>query len=306
MRKVVFSLAVEKNGIELSEKTLEARTQLTTSEEEFWSAIVHSALSFVDVYYFHLWMESYHDPKEREKVVQAHVGLRMLMLNVLATAAWSNKLLEKEEKEFLQYYLTTAQLPEEQYQQGEQLITERVSLDNIEWSEAKSPIIKRYLLELATMIILSDKVLTESEQSFLDQLRIKMKVPEKDAQYSMLAVESFVIEHWQNISFLHQNKDVEAMMMYVLEKLKTYFVEQLPQLQKYVDENPGLKDLLHRSQTETISTDDRKKIRQGLMDALQTTPAYQSSVVPRSLLTYSVIIDLTPKALLSSHQSQEL
>lgn len=294
-----------KNGIDLSEKTIEARTQYTAPQEEFWSAIVHSALSFIDVFCFHPWMQSYHDVQKREKVVEAHIRLRMLMLYVLATAAWSNKLLEKEEKVFLQYYLSMAQLPEEQQKQGEQLISKRVSMDKIKWGQAKSPVLKRYLIELATMIILSDKVLTESEQSFLDQLRTKLNVPEKEAQHSILAVESFVVEHWQNISYLHQNKDVEAMMTYLLEKLRSYFSEQLPQLQLYVEHNPGLRDLLHRSQIETISTDERKKIRQGLLDALQTTPAYQSSVVPRSLLTYSVIMDLTPDELLISHQSQE-
>ncbi|MEQ9439286.1 MAG: hypothetical protein RIG62_09565 [Cyclobacteriaceae bacterium] len=293
-----------KGGITLSEQALDTRTQYTILQEEFWGAIVHSALSFIDVYCFHPWIQSYHDAQKREKVVQAHVRLRMLILYVLSTAAWSNKLLEKEEKDFLQYYLTLAQLPPEFHEQGEQLINKRISMDKIQWKQAKSPVLKRYLLELATMIILSDKVLADTEKEFLDMLRVKLELTEDEGHHSILSVESFVIEHWQNIPYLHQNKDVEAMTAYLLEKLKTYFQEQLPQLQAYLHQHPSLEELLHRSQIETISTEERKKIRKGLLDALHTTPAYQSSVVPRSLLTYSVLINLLPDALLTTGKSQ--
>lgn len=294
-----------KSGVDLSERVLEARTQHAISQDEFWSAIVNSALGFIDVYCFHPWIQSYPDTEKREKVVRAHARLRLLMLYVLSSAAWSNKILEKEEKDFLQYYLTLAQLPEELKEQGQKMISERIGMDDIKWEQVKSPVLKRYLLELATMIILSDKVITKSERQFLDELRLKLDLSSQAAHDSILAVESFVVEHWQNIPYLHQNKDVEAMTMYLLAKLKPYLQEQLPKLQEYFNQHPDLDALFQRSQIETISTDERKKIRQGLLNAIQTTSAYQSAVVPRSLLTYSVLLDTLPKELFTKSQSEK-
>ncbi|MEM9672213.1 MAG: hypothetical protein ACFB15_01555 [Cyclobacteriaceae bacterium] len=293
-----------KAGVELSERALEARTQHTISQEEFWGAIVHSALSFIDVYCFHPWIQAYPDDKKKEKVVQGHAHLRLLMLYVLSSAAWANKILEKEEKDFLQYYLSLAQLPDKLKEQGEKMIEKRIGMADIKWQQVKSPVMKRYLLEMATMIILSDKVISKSEREFLDELRKKLNLSEQDAQDSILAVESFVVEHWQNIPYLHQNKDVEAMKMYLLAKLKLYLQQQLPQLQYYLEEQDDLNSLLQRSQIETIDTSERKKIRQGLLDAIQTTPAYQSVVVPRSVLTYSVLLDTLPEALFTSSQPE--
>ncbi len=292
-----------KAGVDLSEQVLDIRTQPMTSDakDEFWRAIMHSALSFVDVYCFHPWIQTYADAEKREKVVKSHARLRLLILYVLSSAAWANGIVEKEEKEFLNYYLELSQLPEELEDQGKKMISERVSMEDIKWDQVKSPVLKRYLLELATMIILSDKVISKSERDFLNELRDKLHLSKEKAQHSILAVESFVVEHWQNIPYLNGNKDVEAMMMYLLAKLRPYLQEQLPLLKKYLAQEPDIDALLQRSLVETISTNERKKIRQGLLDAIQTTPAFQSAVVPRSLLTYSVLLETVPGGLFASY-----
>ena len=202
----------------------------------------------------------------------------------------------------MEYYLSLAQLPDDLQEQGKKMIQERVSMQDIKWNQVKSPVLKRYLLELATMVILSDKVITKSEREFLDELRDKLDLSETETQHSILAVESFVVEHWQNIPYLHGNKDVEAMTMYLLAKLRPYLQLELPSLQEYMNSNSELDALLQRSQIETINTSERKKIRQGLLDAIQTTAAYQSAVVPRSVLTYSVLMETIPGALFTTYQ----
>ncbi|MEM6841859.1 MAG: hypothetical protein AAF632_06510 [Bacteroidota bacterium] len=291
-----------KAGVDLSEQALDIRAQSNISKEEFWGAIMHSALSFIDVYCFHPWIQSYGSPEKKEKVIKGHTWLRLLILYVLSSAAWANGIIEKEEKEFMEYYLKLAQLPDDLQEQGERMIQERVSMQDIKWDQVKSPVLKRYLLELATMVILSDKVITKSERQFLDELRDKLELSESQAGHSILAVESFVVEHWQNIPYLHGNKDVEAMTMYLLAKLRPYLQLQLDSLQEYMSGNPELDALLQRSQIETISTSERKKIRQGLLSAIQTTVAYQSAVVPRSVLTYSVLMETIPGALFTAYQ----
>ncbi len=291
-----------KSGVDLSEQVLDARTQPNISKEEFWGAIVYSALSFIDVYCFHPWIQSFGSPEKKEKVIKGHTRLRLLILYVLSSAAWANGIIEKEEKEFMEYYLSLAQLPDDLQEQGKKMIQERVSMQDIKWNQVKSPVLKRYLLELATMVILSDKVITKSEREFLDELRDKLDLSETETQHSILAVESFVVEHWQNIPYLHGNKDVEAMTMYLLAKLRPYLQLELPSLQEYMNSNSELDALLQRSQIETINTSERKKIRQGLLDAIQTTAAYQSAVVPRSVLTYSVLMETIPGALFTTYQ----
>lgn len=293
-----------KAGVDLSEQALDIRTQLTSTDaqDNFWQAIIHSALSFIDVYCFHPWIQSYADADKKNNVTTSHARLRLLILYVLSSAAWANGIIEKEEKEFLEYYLKFSQLPKELEEQGKKMISERVSMDDIKWNQVKSPVLKRYLLELATMIILSDKVISKSERDFLHELRNRLSLSGKEAQYSILAVESFVVEHWQNIPYLNGNKDVEAMMMYLLAKLRPYLQEQLPLLKKYLAQEPEIDALLQRSLIETISTNERKKIRQGLLNAIQSTPAYRSAVVPRSLLTYTVLLDTVPNDLLESYQ----
>ncbi|WKN44342.1 hypothetical protein [Tunicatimonas pelagia] len=299
-----FLARSSKTGIDFSEQALDARTQSMASntKDEFWQAIMHSALSFIDVYCFHPWIQSYADTDKREKVIKSHIRLRLLILYVLSSAAWANGIVEKEEKEFLEYFLTLSQLPEDLEEQGKKMILERVSMENIKWSEVKSPVLKRYLLELATMIILSDKVISKSERQFLDELRDKLNLSEKETQHSILAVESFVVEHWQNIPYLNGNKDVEAMTMYLLAKLRPYLQEELPILKKYLEQESGVDALLQRSQIETIGTNERKKIRQGLLAAIQATPAFQSAVVPRSVLTYSVLLETIPGGLFARYQ----
>ena len=64
----------------------------------------------------------------------------------------------------MEYYLSLAQLPDDLQEQGKKMIQERVSMQDIKWNQVKSPVLKRYLLELATMVILSDKVITRSEE----------------------------------------------------------------------------------------------------------------------------------------------
>ena len=284
----------ERRGMDLTEYILDSRTHYATQEGKFWTVFVNSSLLFVDVLFFHPWVANPSEESSRQ-IIKQHEQTRLLLLKTMIVAAYANQTIEKEEQQLVEYYLEAALLSEEAQTESSAWLAQGVTIDDIDTTAIDSPVLKKYLLELAVLVVSADNIVSESEEVFIERFCRKLGLPSEEAEASILTVESFMYAHWQDIGYPRHRDEPDALRQHLLTRLKKIGQTYQKRLTKTVRQDSELHRLLSAADRSQLRTHDRKKLRQGLLNALAQLPVFTPNTLPTSFLTYSVLLEVWPK-----------
>ena len=199
-----------KSDLDIAERIIDQRLVTTSASlHNFWSRFFYNSLLFIDVYYYGQWIRK-HPDGEKEDFDKGQEKMRLNLLKTIASAANADRLIKKAEKKLFDTFLISANLKKEMREEARDFLHSGTSIDEIDFTSLNSWITKKYFMELAVLTIWSDKEVNESEELYLDELRIKLGLSEDELAGSMVAIESFVLTNWDQVYFLQKN---HAMLM---------------------------------------------------------------------------------------------
>ena len=283
----------ERKGMDLTEHILDSRTNYESKEGRFWTVFINSSLLFIDVLFFHEWIAS-RGAEEQQHIAQHHEKTRWQLLKTMVVAAYANETIEKEEERLVEYYLEAALFSEELRAKSMALLEKGQDMDDLNTDEIKSPVLKKYLLELAVLVVSADNIITASEETFIDQFCKKLKLPPQEAEGSILTVESFMYAHWQSIGYARHREEPDALRQHLLTRLKKVGTTYQKQLHAIIKKDEELHQLLRSARQDNLRTHERKKLRQQLLEVLVQLPVFSPHTLPVSFLTYSVLLEVIP------------
>ena len=284
----------ERKGMDLTEFILNTRT---TYKTHFWSSFINSSLLFIDILCFHQWIPVYQSAEKTQLIAQQHERLRVQILKTMVIAAYANQTIEKEEEQLVDYYLEAALFSGAQQEICRNFLAKGLSLANLNIKPDDSLVFRKYLLELAVLVVSADNIITDSEKAFIDHFCQKLALPEQEAEASILTVESFVYEHGQKMGYTHQREASDALQHHLLTRLTAVCEAHQATLSENIRKE-RVYDLLVSAWEESLRTDERKTLREGLLNALSQLPVFTKNTLPKSLLTYSVLLTILPKSLI--------
>lgn len=299
-KKEYFFFSSERTNSELSEDILNKRVHVENHwDNSFWSSFFHNSLLFLDIVFFNKWVSDPSDENlkllkdEKEK-------LCFEIIKIIACAAHSNNVIEKEEEILFNYFLHSANLSPEKEEEARTFLHKAVSLEDIDWDIFQSWIVQKYVLELAILTIWSDKIVTEEEKDFLIELYPKLNLSEEDFENSMLAIETFVMENWKDVHYLQTNANYALVSKKVYNKMSVIMGGYKKRIKQEISESKELVQLLAKSQKTELTEEEKEKVRIQLMDILKTLPVFVIIALPGSFLTLPILLKLLPKSALPS------
>ena len=284
----------ERKGMDLTEHILDSRTNYESKEGRFWTVFINSSLLFVDVLFFHQWIAASSSAEEQQRIAQQHEKMRWQLLKTMVVAAYANETIEKEEERLVSYYLEAALFSEELRAESMKLLDRGLSMDDLNTEEVESPVLKKYLLELAVLVVSADNIITASEETFIDQFCEKLALPHQEAEGSILTVESFMYAHWQSIGYARHREEPDALRQHLLDRLKRIGTSYHRELRTIIQKDEELRQLLQSARQDNLRTDERKDLRQQLLEVLTQLPVFTPNTLPVSFLTYSVLLEILP------------
>ena len=286
----------ERRGLELTEYILDSRTSYPQKEGKFWTVFINSSLLFIDILFFNRWMTGSGE-EARQRVAQEHEQMRLLLLKTMIVAAYANQTIEKEEARLMAYYREAALLSEEMQASSAALIKQKLTIEQLNLEAVSSPVLKKYLLELAVLVVSADNIISEEEEVFIRQFRKQLGLLKADADASILTVESFMYAHWQNIGYARHRDKPDALRQHLLNRIARIGESYKKTLQNALAKDQPLLELWRAGQRNQLRTQGKKELRQGLLGLLAQLPVFTPNTVPASLLTYSVLLDVLPSDL---------
>ena len=287
----------ERKGMDLTEHILDSRTNYESQEGRFWTVFINSSLLFVDVLFFHQWVAAHQSEETQQQIAHQHEQMRVQLLKTMIVAAYANETIEKEEERLVTYYLDAALFSEGLRETSMNLLRSGLTLADLNIETISSPVLKKYLLELAVLVVSADNIITDSEEKFIDRFCEKLGLLHHEAEGSILTVESFMYAHWQDIGYARHREEPDALRQHLLARLKKIGKSYQKELRATVQKDKELHQLLQSAQRDNLRTDERKKLRQGLLNVLGQLPVFTPNTLPVSFLTYSVLLEVFPSNL---------
>ena len=270
------------------------------SLDNFWVSFFNNSLLFLDVFFFGEWISNREDEINVQNIRDQRDAVHLLLLKVMASAAYSDDMVQDEEKVLFNQFLASAHLPENLEKEAAEYLNKKVLLSEIDISAAHSWIIKKYILELAILTVWADQIVTEEEKKFIIKLAEKLGFSTEELDKSMFAIETFVLSNWGNIPFLQSKNSFDDIRARFLDRITKIVNKNKDRIGTEIKESKELMDLLQKSAKEELSEEEQRKVRAQLLDILKLLPTFVIIALPGSFLTLPLLLKILPKSTLPS------
>lgn len=270
----------------------------TTQSPSFWGGFFNNSLLFLDVLFFGEWIKQ--PENKRGTLIEQRDITHQKLLEVIIAASYADSKLDKEEKELFDDLLESVHLTEPRKKHLQDLLSKGHSIEDIDLGDMSMWILRKYILELAILFVWADKIVTEEEQAFINKLGLKLDFSEGEIERSMVAIESFVVTNWGNVSFLQEKNNFSVISNQFIKRVTKVANENKKMISTEIQESKELMYLLTKSTKQDLTDEEQIKVRNQLIDILKILPTFVIIALPGSFLTLPLLMKILPESALPS------
>ena len=288
----------KKSPVELVERILDKRIERTSDfEGNFWTYFFHNSLLFLDVFIFGQWIHTNADRIVADFFRYERDELRFSVVKVIAAASHANKEVEFEEKKLLDFFLHSADLSSEKRKEAVRIFEKGIEVHEISLPSDNSWILKKFFLEIAVLTIWADKKVEDAEMDFLKNFTLHLGFNEDDLENSLIAIEGFVLENWEQLSYLQNHQDYQQVSEQFVKRVAKIAEKNKHRLLKELHEHAEVVALLKKSRSTELTADEKEVMRNALVQILKTIPTFGIVSLPRKFLTLPILLKILPRNL---------
>ncbi|GAA5041770.1 hypothetical protein GCM10011506_43680 [Marivirga lumbricoides] len=293
-KRTIFSLKpISLDNLLFTEKVLDKKLSEKSNWHNFWAGLFHNSFLFLDTYYFGEWYAG------RFTNIKWHKDqMKMVLLKVIAAAAYAKHIVERGEKNIFFTFLDSANLTKDQEKAAKEAYREGIKLEQIELKYVDTWFFKKYVLELAILMVWADKVVKEEERLFLLILAKRLGFTETDLDVSLIAIEAFVIDNWKDVYFLQSKHSFQVINQTIHQRIAKVMENNHAYLVNEVKQGKHLNALLEKSKKEILTSEEKDLVRIKLIEVLKTIPAFRYIAIPSNFLTLPILLEILPKDVL--------
>lgn len=295
----------KKTPMEVAEKILEKRIELTSEMQgNFWANFFHNSLLFLDVYIFGQWIHTNADRIVADFFRYEREELRFSVVKVIAAASHANKEIVFEEKRLFDLFLHSTGLTGEKRKEALRIFEEGISVEELNLPAENSWILKKFFLEMAILTLWADRKIEEAELEFLQSFIRYQSFSEDDLENSMIAVEGFVLEHWEHLERLQDKQDFQAVSDQFIKRVAKIAERNKGKLIREIQASDEVLSLIRKARSNELSRDEKDRMRVELIHILKTIPTFVIVSLPQRFLTLPILLQILPKNLFSEGLDQ--
>ena len=248
--------------------------------------MVTNAMLFIDVLAFEFYLENNSINLDFFKDLERKcLALIMLSLNVK---------IDKSEYDMMLLKLFENSL---RYSKISKINSDEIM--NVIFEGTRSTLESLYLHEVAHMTLLSDGVVYENEQKFLDEFTLKLNL-NKLIQNTGIELVIFIDKHKNELPFFNLNHPVKQFYNNTQDNIGKLVSRNKTRLIKELSESKELVKLLRKSTQSDLSFEEKKKVKKQLLDICKTIPSLTIFLLPGGGLLLPILIKFIPQLLPSS------
>jgi len=288
----------KKSPLELAERILEKRIEHTaTFEGSFWTYFFHNTLLFLDVFIFGQWIHTNADKIVADFFRYEREELRFSIIKVIAAASHANKEVAYEEKRLFDFFLQSTDLSSERKREALAIFETGFAIEDIDLPSENSWLLKKFFLEIAILTLWADKKVEQSEMDFLKRFCHYLNFSDEDLENSLIAIEGFVLEHWEQLEYLQDKQDYNQISEQFVKRVARLAERNKSGLIKEMKRNEDVMNLLRKARSNELTLEEKERMRLDLIQMLKVIPTFVIISLPQKFLTLPILLKILPKNL---------
>lgn len=270
------------------EKIIGARVQTNDNIiSKNFSHILTNALLFIDVLAFKKYLiEGSIPEKYLKKTEEIIVNIVSLSLKTKETPTKYDDLLQKLFESSVRYTKFNK--------------LGIVSLENLDLTYFSDDYEKYYLIDMAGMAMWNDGKMEKSEENFLFQLAEKLNIPVVFVQKGIADMDLFLTTNKEQIPYFNFSNPVKHFYDQTTHSVHTLISRNKNRLLLEISQSKELMVLLAKSTQRDLSPEEKKKVKNQLLDICKTIPSLTIFLVPGGSLLLPILIKFIPQMLPSA------
>jgi hypothetical protein len=269
---------------------------------KLWTTYLHNSLVFQDLILYY----EYNLSEDLGALAEKRRSVMLDMMKVVALAAHADGEIAEEEEAMFEVFMASSHLDNDDKEIAKTFWKEDHTLDDVSFDYEMSWLLKRYFMEIATLVVWSDRVVVEEEQQFLDELGAKLGVGEDEQDKSFIAIQSFVINNADEVPFLSGKNEAEQMMHSATDKWRRILVRNKDKLATELKQSKELVQLIAKSTSTDLSKEEKKKVKNQFKDLARSIPALGLFMLPGGSVVLPLVLKLIPDLVPSAFRSNQI
>lgn len=269
------------------EKLIDSRVYLADNLiSKTFNSIITNSLLFIDVLTFKQYLQKPEGIREHAK------NLEYIAINITYHAL-SSREKNKNDERLAQLFAASITFIDTEKERFDGSYREKL-LNNF------SPWENQYFLDMACLTVWEDQSLEYQESEFIFGIGKDLGFDQKQINHSLEEITAFFDRNAETIPFLKdQNLAVQFYdsMSKIVNKL---ILRNSKRLQKELLESKELVTLISKSTIQDLSSEEKKKVQNQLIDIFKTIPSLAIFMLPGGAVLLPIFIKLIPKLLPSS------
>lgn len=253
-----------------------------------FSHILTNALLFIDVLAFKRYIETGSFPKKYlKKIEEIIVGVVSIALNTKETKSNYDDLLQKLFESSVRY---------SKFEKTDK----KTSLDNIDFTYLDDDYERYYLIDIANMALWNDGKIESSEKKFLFELAEKLEISSEFAKSSIDDMNDFLTKNKSSIPYFNYSNPVKHFYDQTTSNVQTLVQRNKTRLLTEISQSKELMTLLRKSTSEKLTQEEKRKVRNQILDICKSIPSLTIFLVPGGSLLLPILIKFIPQLLPSA------
>lgn len=275
------------------EKLINSRVYLADNIiSRTFNSIITNSLLFIDVLTFRRYLQ---EPKGIRKHAQ---NIECIGINITYHAL-NSKEKNKNDERLAQLFESSLTFIDAEKDQFDGSYRERLLNNFSIWEN-------QYFLDMACLTVWGDQSLEHHESEFIFGIGTDLGFEQKEITRSLEEITAFFNKNAAIIPFLKdQNLAIQFYdsMSKIVNKL---ILRNSKRLQKELLESKELVTLISKATIQDLSTEEKKKVQNQLIDIFKTIPSLAIFMLPGGAVLLPIFIKLIPKLLPSSFDENRL
>lgn len=252
-----------------------------------FSNLITNAFLFIDVLAFQQFLKKNEIPENYLSNIEQSI------MNVVTIALKTKSL--KSNYDALLIKLFENSIRYSNFSEIKYLNLENLNLDNFQTNFEK-----KYLLDLASLTIWSDKQIENSEIYFIQKLAEKLNLSDEFANESIQKTNVFVLKNRKRIPLFNNSNPVKSFYDQTAQTVVKLIIRNKKRLAKEISQSKELMKLLALSTHRDLNNDEKKKVKKQLLDICKTVPSLTIFLIPGGTLLLPILIKFIPQLLPSA------
>ncbi len=301
--KKLMSFFIKKNDIEFLESAIAKRIEIKSNvlESNLWINYINNCFIFLDIILFNDYLK-----KSDKPFSENYEELALEALGIITMAAYSDGEIEKQEEYFFKVFLASANLQDNKKDIATWRFNKGMKFKDLVGVANKNWMFKHFVLDLATLVIMSNHDTALEERLFLNELLELLDFSENELNRSIALTEQFILNNHDKIPLLKNSSSIEKIYSSFSKRWVKILGRNKDKLAVELKQSKELVSLIRKSTSTELTKEEKELVKTQFKDIVKSMPSLAIFMLPGGTVLLPLLVKIVPDILPSAFRDNEV